>query len=108
MLYDDELIDERTRFSIYRESTAHRFSAYMGGFHNSANYAWDRGYLELVQGLVAERDQAIETKKLSMIRGKVGQLLILGIAGLSVAAISVLLGLFLWLKFLRKRAGGEL
>ena len=107
MLYDNELIDERTRFSIYRESTAHRFSAYMGGFHNSANYAWDRGYLALVQGIVAERDQAIETKKLSVIREKVGQLMILGITGLSIAIISVLLVLWFRFRFLKKQAEGE-
>ena len=95
--YDDGLIDDQTRFGIYRESTAHRFSTFMGGFHNSANYAWDRGYLELVSGLVAERDKAIEVKKISMIRGKISQLLILGIAGLIVALVSLFL--VLWFRF---------
>ena len=41
-------IDDRTRFGLYRDSTAHRFSAYMGGFHNSPEHAWDEGYEALV------------------------------------------------------------
>ncbi len=101
-LYGDELIDEQTRFSIYRESTAHRFSAYMGGFHNSDNYAWDRGYLALVQGIVAERDQAIKTKKLSIIQWS-----LLSIAGLFVAVIGVLLVLWFRFRSLKKQVEGK-
>ncbi len=95
--YADGLIDEQTRFGIYRESTAHRFSTFMGGFHNSANYAWDRGYLALVSGVVAERDKAIEVKKISVIRGKITQLLVIGITGLVVALVSLVL--VLWFRF---------
>jgi hypothetical protein len=69
----------------------------MGGFHNSPEHAWDEGYLALVSGLVAERDQMVQTKMLSMIRGKMGQILGLAIAGavgLVVALVSV--GLLFW------------
>jgi hypothetical protein len=96
--YEEGLIDDRTRFNLYRDSTAHRFSAYMGGFHNSPEHAWDEGYLALVSGLVAERDQAVQTKMLSMIRGKMGQLIPLAIAGavgLVVALVGA--GLLVWL-----------
>ncbi|MDW7650311.1 MAG: multiheme c-type cytochrome [Bacillota bacterium] len=79
MLFAEGLIDEQTRFGIYRESTAHRFATFMGGFHNSALYAWDKGYLGLATDIVHVRDDAITTKKLSVIRGKIGQLT--GIAG---------------------------
>jgi hypothetical protein len=62
----------------------------MGGFHNSALYAWDKGYLGLASDIVHIRDDAIDTKKLSIIRGKIGQLT--GIAGgsgfLAILAIS--------------------
>lgn len=78
-LFEDGLIDEQTRFGIYRESTAHRFATFMGGFHNSALYAWDKGYLGLASDIVNVRDGAINTKKLSVIRGKIGQLT--GLAG---------------------------
>jgi hydroxylamine dehydrogenase len=74
MLFEDGLIDEKTRFAIYRESTAHRFATFMGGFHNSALYAWDKGYLGLASDIVHVRDDAINTKKLSIIRGKMAQL----------------------------------
>ncbi len=94
-LYDDGLIDDKTRFSIYRESTAHRFSTFMGGFHNSANYAWDRGYLELVSGIVAERDTAIKLKKLSIIQN-------LSIAGLAIALGSLFLVFWHRFKYLKK------
>ena len=96
--YDEGLIDDPTRFNMYRDSTAHRFSAYMGGFHNSPKHAWDEGYLALVSGLVAERDQMVQTKMLSMIRGKMGQALGLGIAGaVGLVLALVCLGLLVWL-----------
>ena len=96
MLYNDNLIDDKTRFGIFREATAHRFATYMGGFHNSANYAWDEGYLGLVSGIVAERDNAIRTKKLSII-------LTPSLAGLAVAVVSLFVGF--WNRFtLSKRA----
>jgi hypothetical protein len=97
--YEEGLIDDRTRFNLYRDSTAHRFSAYMGGFHNSPEHAWDEGYLALVSGLVAERDQVVQTKMLSMIRGKMGQLIPLAIAGalgLVVALVGAALLVWLW------------
>jgi hypothetical protein len=95
--YDEGLIDDRTRFNIYRDGTAHRFSAYMGGFHNSPEHAWDDGYLALVSGLVAERDQMVQTKMLSVIRGKMGQVLGLGIAGaVGLVVALVTLGLLFW------------
>ncbi|MFC1802450.1 hypothetical protein ACFL0D_00620 [Thermoproteota archaeon] len=59
ILYRFRIIDARTRFSFYREGTEHRFSVYMGGFHNSAKYAWDEGYLALAQTLIGKRDAAI-------------------------------------------------
>jgi hypothetical protein len=108
--YDEGLIDDRTRFNLYRDSTAHRFSAYMGGFHNSPEHAWDEGYLALVSGLVAERDQMVQTKMLSMIRGKIGQILplaIAGAAGLVVAIVSLVLVVWLWRKSSRARAGEQ-
>ena len=60
LMYKLRVIDDKTRFTIYREGTAHRFSAYMGGFHNSPKYAWDEGYLALAQTLIGERDAAIQ------------------------------------------------
>ena len=60
ILHGTGIIDDKTRFSMYREGTAHRFSTFMGGFHNSAKYAWDEGYLALAQTLIGERDAAIE------------------------------------------------
>ena len=105
MQFDEGIIDDRSRFSIYREATAHRFSAYMGGFHNSANYAWDEGYLELVSGIVAERDHLVVQKKLSMIRGKMGQIMPLSIAGLALASASLLFAL--WLALRRGRSAKE-
>lgn len=98
--FDEGLIDDRTRFGIYREATAHRFSAYMGGFHNSANFAWDEGYLELVSGIVAERDSLIQKKKLSMIRQKMGQIVPMTISGLAIAVAA--LAAVLWM-VIRKR-----
>ncbi len=95
MQFEEGSIDDMTRFSIYREATAHRFSAYMGGFHNTANFAWDEGYLELVSGIVAERDNLIVTKKLSIIQGKIGEILPIGIAGLAVALVSI--SLVIWM-----------
>jgi F0F1-type ATP synthase membrane subunit c/vacuolar-type H+-ATPase subunit K len=67
MLFESGLIDDKTRFSIYRDSTAHRFATFMGGFHNSALYAWDKGYLGLATDIIALRDQAIDTKKMSIV-----------------------------------------
>ena len=99
--YDEGLIDDRTRFNIYRDGTARRFSAYMGGFHNSPEHAWDEGYLALVSGLVAERDQMVQTKMLSMIRGKMGQALGLGIAG-AVGLVVALVGMGLLFWFWRR------
>ncbi len=98
MQFEEGLIDDKTRFSIYREATAHRFSAYMGGFHNSANYAWDEGYLELVSGIVAERDHLIVTKKLSVIRSKMGQIMPIGITALAVALVSIFLVLWVLIR----------
>jgi hydroxylamine dehydrogenase len=94
MLYDDGLIDDMTRFGMYREATSHRFAAFMGGFHGSPNHAWDEGYLELVSGAVAARDGAIVQKKLSVIQGKLPQFLgfgIAGVVGLVIALVAVAL-----------------
>jgi hydroxylamine dehydrogenase len=96
--FNEGIIDDKTRFSIYREATAHRFSTYMGGFHNSANYAWDEGYLGLVTGTIGERDSLMVEMKLHMIRGKMGQVLPLSIAGLAVAVVSVFGVLFLLIR----------
>jgi hypothetical protein len=100
--YNEGLIDEKTRFSIYREATAHRFSTYMGGFHNSAKYAWDEGYLALVGNTIAERDNLMVEMKLHMIRGKMGQVLPLSIAGLAVAVCAAAAGVIA-IVLLRKR-----
>jgi hypothetical protein len=100
-LFGDGLIDEQTRFGIYRESSSHRFSTYMGGFHTSANYAWDHGYLELVQGIVAERDKAIKTKKISI-------LMPLSIAAVAIAVVSVLLLLWFWFMYKKTQARGRM
>ena len=91
--FEEGLIDDKTRFSIYREATAHRFATYMGGFHNSANYAWDEGYLGLVGNTIAERDSLMVEMKLHMIRGKMGQVLPLSIAGLAIAVLSAAVGI---------------
>lgn len=100
--FDEGLIDERSRFGIYREATAHRFSTYMGGFHNSANFAWDEGYLELVSGIVAERDSMIQKKKLSMIRQKMGQIFPLAVSGLVIAAAALFSILWVMIRNTRK------
>lgn len=107
--FEEGLIDERTRFGIYREATAHRFSTYMGGFHNSANFAWDEGYLELVSGIVAERDSLVQKKKLSMIRQKMGQLFPLAVSGLGIAlaSISVLLWMMIRNRLKRRSDSSE-
>ncbi|HZK25687.1 MAG TPA: multiheme c-type cytochrome [Oscillospiraceae bacterium] len=68
MLYDQNLVDEQSRFMIYRDSTAHRFATFMGGFHNSALYSWDKGYLGLTSDMVALRDRAITAKKASLVQ----------------------------------------
>jgi hypothetical protein len=93
MLFEEELIDERTRFGIYRESTAHRFATFMGGFHNSALYAWDKGYLGLASDIVHVRDDAITTKKLSVIRGKIGQLTAMAAASGVLALLALAFGM---------------
>ena len=103
MQFEEGLIDEMTRFGIYREATAHRFSTYMGGFHNSANFAWDEGYLAMVTGLVHERDSLIERKKLSMIRGKMGQIVPMSIAGLAIAILGLLSAGFLLIRYGRMK-----
>ncbi|MFA9495666.1 MAG: multiheme c-type cytochrome, partial [Candidatus Bathyarchaeota archaeon] len=84
VLYDIRVIDDKTRFSIYREGTAHRFSTFMGGFHNSAKYAWDEGYLALAQTLIGERDAAIAH--------------VLNIAGVVLGVIGIILISWYWYK----------
>lgn len=105
--YGEGLIDDKTRFNLYRDSTAHRFATYMGGFHNSPQHAWDEGYLTLVSNLVAERDQLVQTKMLSMIRGKMSQVLGLGIAGVAglVLALVTIALLFLFWRRARQHLG---
>ena len=99
MLYDDGVIDNMTRFGIYREGTANRFSAYMGGFHNSAKFAWDEGYLALAQTLVSERDAAIEAKKISMMLPMIqDNLLPLSTAGVVLGVIGIAMISWYWYK----------
>jgi hydroxylamine dehydrogenase len=68
MLYDQHLIDEQSRFMIYRDGTAHRFATFMGGFHNSALYSWDKGYLGLTSKMLALRDRAMAAKKAQIVQ----------------------------------------
>ncbi len=61
MLYEEGSIDDRTRFELYRESTAHRFATFQGGFHNSPLYSWDKGYLPLTADMVNLSNKTKET-----------------------------------------------
>ncbi|MCK5671133.1 hypothetical protein KAI10_07100, partial [Candidatus Bathyarchaeota archaeon] len=99
MLYDDGVIDNITRFGMYREGTANRFSAYMGAFHNSAKFAWDEGYLALAQTIVGERDAAIEAKKISMMLPMIqNSLFPMSTAGVILGALGVLMISWYWYK----------
>lgn len=68
MLHNQNLIDDQSRFMIYRDSTAHRFATFMGGFHNSPLYSWDKGYLGLTSDMLALRDNAMAAKKASIVQ----------------------------------------
>ncbi len=97
--YDDGLIDERTRFNIFRDATAHRFAAFMGAFHNSPLYAWDKGFLPLSADMVHLRDNLVKEKKLDIFGGKIMQSLFLGGAALFIAVG----GIFFTVVWVRKK-----
>lgn len=80
------LIDERTRFNIFRDATAHRFKSYMGAFHNSPLYAWDEGFLALTADMVYVRDDLVKEKKLDVFSGMIVQSLYVGGAALVISA----------------------
>lgn len=84
--YEEGLIDERTRFNTFRDATANRFATYMGAFHNSPLYAWDKGFLALTSDMVYLRDDLIQEKKLDIFGGKIKQSLFLGGTALVIAA----------------------
>ncbi|RQD78407.1 MAG: cytochrome C [Candidatus Syntrophonatronum acetioxidans] len=89
--YEEGLIDERTRFNIFRDATAHRFKSYMGAFHNSPLYAWDEGFLALTADMVYVRDDLVKEKKLDVFSGMIIQSLYVGSAALVISA-----GLFIF------------
>ncbi len=84
--YEEGLIDERTRFNIFRDATANRFAAFMGAFHNSPLYSWDKGFLPLTANMVHLRDDLVKEKKLDVFAGKIQQSLLLGGAALLAAS----------------------
>lgn len=46
------LLDSMRRQSVTRNALAHRFSAFMGAFHFGYEYAWDEGYLALMDDMI--------------------------------------------------------
>lgn len=46
------VLDSMRRQSVTRTALAHRFSAFMGAFHFGYEYAWDDGYLALMDDMI--------------------------------------------------------
>ena len=69
-LHDQGIIDEMKRQSFTRGSLAHRLSSFMGAFHFGYEYAWDEGYLALMDDALKLKDEAMTGAILKAVQSK--------------------------------------